>query len=192
MRRWKSGALKPWERLKSEPVSDHRIFRLRTDVSRSPRTGREHPFVVLEGTDWVNVIPVTADGKVVMVEQFRHGVREFTLEVPGGMVDPGEEPAAAAVREMREESGYDGTAELLGWIHPNPAVQENRCWSYLVRGAKKVGEAHAEPTEDIAVHEVPLPEIPALVQDGSIRHALVVVAFTWLWLKDGFPAPARR
>lgn len=184
-----SDKIRDWERLSSERVADYRIFKLRRDVSRSPVTGKEHPFVVLEGCDWVNVIPITETGNVVFIEQFRHGIRQTTLEVPGGMVDAGETPREAALRELAEETGYAGAdAELLGVIHPNPAIQENRCHSFVVRGAKKVGEPHTESTEDIATIEIPLADVPRLVREGRVTHSLVVVAFAWLWLKDGFSA----
>ncbi len=181
--------VRDWKRIATEAVADYRIFKLRRDVSRSPRTGNEHPFIVLEGCDWVNVIPVTESGNVVFIEQFRHGVRQTTLEVPGGMIDEGESPATAALRELEEETGYSGAgAEPLGVIHPNPAIQENRCHSFVVRAAKKVGEPRNESTEDIATVEIPLVEVPKLITEGRVTHALVVVAFTWLWLEDGFPS----
>lgn len=181
-----SGLVAEWTRTASEPIADYRVFKLRRDRSIHPRSGVEHPFVVLEGGDWVNVIPVTRGGNVVFVEQFRHGVRSRTLEIPGGMVDPGETPAFAAARELREETGYAGEEPLeLGWIHPNPAIQNNRCWSYVVQDAFAAGAAHNEGSEDIAVIEVPLRDVPRLIAAGRITHALVVVAFQWLWLRQG-------
>ena len=184
------GLVKPWSRNSTAPDQDYRIFKTRLDVSVHPRTGVEHKFVVLEGGDWVNVIPITPEGKVVFVEQFRHGIRANTIEIPGGMVDPGEVPSQAAARELLEETGYAGDApQELGWIHPNPAIQDNRCWSYVVRNARKIAPAATEGSEDIAVFELPLKDIPRLIAAGKITHALVVVGFQWLWLRDGrFPA----
>lgn len=170
----------PWKVIKTEPVSDHRIFKIRRDTLRSPRTGVEHPFVVLEGGDWVNVIALTAAKEVVLVRQFRFGIRATTLEIPGGMVDAGESPATAAARELLEETGYAGAKPvLLGRIHPNPAIQSNVTHTFLIRNAKKVSEGHQEGTEDIRAFTKPLASIPQLIKRGEITHALVVVAFSW-------------
>lgn len=176
--------IKPWEQVSSEPAGDFKIFTLRKDVMRSPRNGETHRFVVMEGVDWVNIIPITPAGNVVFVEQWRHGIRATTLEIPGGMVDRGEDPGVGAARELREETGYEGDpVELLGKIHPNPAIQENLCHSYLMRNARRVGAAAPEGSEDIVTREIPLADVPGLIDAGKITHALVVVAFQWLWLK---------
>jgi ADP-ribose pyrophosphatase len=95
--------IKPWKTLRTAPVGDFRIFKIRSDISVSPRTGKEHDFYVLESVHWVNVIALTPDQKLVMVEQYRHGSKTVELEVPGGMMDPHEtDPVATAVRELRE------------------------------------------------------------------------------------------
>lgn len=186
MARRKKPDVKPWPVVSSRTVSDHRIFRIREDRLRSPRTGKTDPFVVLEGADWVNVIALTPDEKVVLIRQFRFGVRETTVEVPGGIVDPGEPPARAAARELLEETGYAGSKPVfLGKIHPNPAIQDNVTWSYLVRNARRVREPDVDDTEDIATFTRPLASVPRLIARGEITHALVVVAFAHLWLKRG-------
>jgi ADP-ribose pyrophosphatase len=182
-----SPTVEPWTVLERTSVYDCRIFSLTRRRSRSPRTGDVHQFEVIESPDWVNVIPVTASGDVVMVEQYRHGIDRITLEVPGGMVDPGDEsPRHAARREMQEESGYDSEEIVdLGVIHPNPAIQNNRCHSFLARNAAPRFAIHGDGTEETGVVLVPLDRVPALIRDGTISHALVVVAFHSLLLHEG-------
>ncbi len=179
-----TSTIQPWQTIGVEPVYDCRVFSVKTRRSRSPRTGELYDFHVIESPDWVNIIPVTADDRVVMVRQYRHGIGSFTLEVPGGMVDPGDaSPAEAGRREMREESGYDSDEIVpLGVIHPNPAIQSNRCHSFLARDAKLCHEVCFDSTEETEVVLVPLAEIPELIRDGAITHALVVVAFHHLLL----------
>ncbi len=124
---------------------------------------------------------MTDEGRVVLVRQFRFGVDDFTLEIPGGMCDPGESPAETAARELREETGYvAGRLEPLGWVHPNPAIQSNRCHTFLARPAARVGEPQPDPHEAFEIVEEPLDAIDRLILDGRITHALVVGAFQLL------------
>ncbi len=173
----------PWTFLHSTILYVCRIFTLKKEGYRSPRTGREHDFFLLDSPDWVNIIPLTADGKVILVNQYRFGTREFSLEIPGGMLDEGDDPAGAAVRELREETGYAGEEPvLLGVVHPNPAVHTNRCHTYLIRNVVFQGVPRQDSTEDIEVRSVPLSEIPRLIGEGEITHALVIAAFYWYFM----------
>lgn len=177
--------LHTWERLASEIAYACRIFTIRRDRARFSRDAAEHDFHVLESTDWVNIIPITPANEVVLVRQFRHGVRECTLEIPGGMVDAEDgSTLVAARREMVEESGFDSErVEALGVIHPNPAIQNNRCHSFVAYGVERLHEPHFDSTEETEVVLVPLARIPDLIRAGDITHALVVVAFHWLALR---------
>jgi ADP-ribose pyrophosphatase len=173
----------PWRRVRSEQVADCRVFRVRRDTAVSPRAGSEHSFYVIESGDWINVIPLTDREEVVMIEQYRHGSDEVTLEVPGGMVDEGETPAGAAARELAEETGYEAEQMIaLGRTRPNPAIQNNWQHAFLAPGARLVGEPEFDTTEHCAVRLVPLADIPALIAGGVITHSLVVVAFHRLGL----------
>lgn len=186
----KSSGLKPWVRLGLSKVYETRVFDVLRQKSRSPRTGREHDFFVLEACDWVNVIPVTSAGEVVLIRQYRHGIEDFTLEIPGGMIDDTDDsPQVAAGREMLEETGY-GSDDIvsLGSIHPNPAIQANHCHTFLARGAEKRGTPQFDGTEETEVILEPLSRIPELIRTGRISHALVVVAFHWLELRGEAPA----
>jgi ADP-ribose pyrophosphatase len=174
-----------WRPVVSEPVADCRVFRVRRDLSADPRDGREHDFYVIEAPDWINVIPVTDDGRVVLIEQYRHGTREISLEIPGGMVDEGESPAETAARELLEETGYAArTLVSLGRARPNPAIQDNWIHTYLARGAEFRRAPVFHGTEQTRTLLVPASEIPALIADGQITHALVVLAFHKLLLHD--------
>jgi 8-oxo-dGTP pyrophosphatase MutT (NUDIX family) len=175
--------VEPWRVIEGDALLETRIFTVRARDCASPthpdKAGR---FTYLDTTDWVNVAALTREGQVVMIEQFRHGRAEVTLELPGGMVDPGEEPLAAALRELREETGYAGEqAELIGVVTPNPALQNNRCHTALVQNCRREHKPCLDSNEEIAVRLVPLADIPGLVGRGLIHHALVVAAFFHLW-----------
>jgi len=173
-----------WQRIDSEKVADCRVFQVRRDRSRSPRDAKvEHDFYCIEAPDWINVLPLTRRNKVVLIEQYRHGSEEVTLEIPGGMVDAGETPINAAARELLEETGYAPREILfLGKTRPNPAIQNNWIHTFLARDVTFKSEPVFESTEHTSVRLVPLAEIPALIADGTINHSLVVVGFHWLSL----------
>lgn len=170
--------IKPWPKISSKPVGDFRIFTIRTDLKVSPRTGREHDFYVIDSVNWVNVIAVTPDEKLVMVEQYRHGSNTVELEIPGGMMDPGETlPLATGLRELREETGYEGErARLLSEIFANPAIMSNTCYTVLVENCRLQHAVEFDHGEDLVTRLVPVADLPSLVAGGKIRHPLVVVA----------------
>ena len=170
--------VKPWKKVRSQPAGDFRIFKIRSDTSINPRTGQEHDFYVLDTVGWVNVIAVTPDQKLVMVQQYRHGSGTVELEIPGGMMDPHEtDPVATAVRELREETGYEGeNARLLGKIHSNPAILSNITYTVLIENCHLKHGVEFDHGEDLITQLVPVADIPKLVADEKIGHSLVVVA----------------
>jgi ADP-ribose pyrophosphatase len=177
--------IKPWKKISSKLIGDFRIFKLCSDVKISPRTGKEHDFFVLDSVNWVNVIAVTPDQKLVMVEQYRHGSNTVELEIPGGMMDADEtDPVATAMRELREETGYEGHhARLLGRIHSNPAIMNNFTYTVLIENCRLQHGVEFDSGEDLITSLVPVTEIPKLVADEKIGHSLVVVALYYfdLW-----------
>ncbi|MCX7857928.1 MAG: NUDIX hydrolase [Deltaproteobacteria bacterium] len=175
--------LREWMILDSYMASDYKIFEIWIQKAVSPRTGKMSRFFTIHASPWVNVIPLTKDGQIVMIRQYRHGSNSFCLEIPGGLVD-NETPEEAAKRELLEETGYSGdTIEFLGAVNPNPALFNNLCHTFLVRDVKKTKEINLDPQEDIEVVLVPINEVRELIKSGTINHALVVVAFFFYFLK---------
>ena len=170
--------IKPWEKIGSRPLGDFRIFSLRADRKISPRTRQEHEFYVIDCVNWVNIIAVTPDRQLVMVEQFRHGSNTVELEIPGGMMDAADaSPEVTGQRELREETGYEGTrAQPIGKIFPNPAIMSNTCFTVLIEDCRCVHPVQFDHGEDLITRLVPVEDIPKLVAAGRVQHSLVVVA----------------
>jgi 8-oxo-dGTP pyrophosphatase MutT (NUDIX family) len=166
-----------WQKLREEPHATTRIFAVVRALFRHPHRAKEQDFFVINAPDWVNVVALTPDGQLVLVRQFRYGINEFSLEIPGGVIDAGEDPVAAGLRELREESGYVGrSARLLGSIHPNPAMQNNRCHLVLVEDARREAVLDWDPDEEFEILTKPVDEVFGLAASGGITHALVLDA----------------
>ena len=177
------GVIRPWKITRSEPVVDCRVFKVRKDVTTNPRTGKPHDMYVIESPPWMNVVPLTADEQVILVEQWRHGTRSIDPETPGGLIDEGESIEHCARRELLEETGYEpGQIIRLGSVHPNPAIQNNQLHYVLATNCRKVAEPAMDDAEDINVRLVPLADIPVMIRSGEINHSLVIEAFYWLGL----------
>lgn len=166
-----------WHKLREEPHATTRIFEVVRAIFRHPKREKEQDFFVINPPDWVNVVAVTPDGQLVLVRQFRYGINEFSLEIPGGVIDAGEDPVVAGVRELREESGYVGRdARLLGSVHPNPAMQSNRCHLVLVEDVRREAALDWDPDEEFEILTKPVEEVFALAAAGGITHAMVLNA----------------
>lgn len=166
-----------WETIGEKSLLTTRVFGVRSVRRRHPGRAVERDFVVIDPPDWVNVLALTPDRHLVLVRQFRFGINEFSLEIPGGVMEAGEDPVTAGLRELQEETGYVGTgARLLGAVHPNPAIQSNRCHFVLVEQAVQSADMAWDHDEEIAVSTAPVDEVYAWARSGRITHSLVLNA----------------
>lgn len=152
------------------------VFDVHKEHFRHPRDGREGDFYVAHAPDWVTVVPVTKDGKIILVNQFRFGIRALSWEFPGGVIDGGEDFLSAAAREVREETGYAGTALPLGNAAANPAIFNNRCHFVLLEDCIKVSDTHFDANEEIEMKLAAPAEVLELARSGEMKHALMLTA----------------
>ncbi|MDB6025166.1 MAG: hydrolase [Verrucomicrobiales bacterium] len=170
--------IEPWKKVRSKLLGDFRIFTIRSDIKKSPRTGEEHDFFVIDCVNWVNIIALTPDNQIVMVEQYRHGSDTIELEIPGGMMDKEDgSPEITGARELREETGYEGEKpRVIGTVFPNPAIMSNTCYTVLIENCVCKHACEFDQSEDLITKLVPVAELPNLVASGKIKHSLVAVA----------------
>jgi ADP-ribose pyrophosphatase len=166
-----------WKTLASEEVFSAGFFRLRRDQCQLP-DGRVMPrYYVVEFPDWIHIVPVTKEKELVLVRQYRHGVGEEFLEIPGGSMSPrmSESPLIAAQRELQEETGFTSQKwELIGDHFPNPALQSNRLYTYLALDCKKTSALQLDPFEDLTVELLPIERALKQLAQGEFKHSLVI------------------
>ena len=176
-----------WRELSRETVADARIFTLERSMAESPVDGQARAFHRIRSVDWAQLLPITANNEAVMVRQYRHGPQRMTLEMPGGLIDPGEDPATAAQRECLEETGYRArSVQPLGSVNPNPALFAHRLYSFYatdVEPERAIQNTGSEVTEVVLV---PVADLEGLLLAGEIEHALVAGAL-WRYLRTHGP-----
>jgi 8-oxo-dGTP pyrophosphatase MutT (NUDIX family) len=171
--------LKTWKLNKVKMGPTLPIFQVQFNFYQNPRNQEIVRSLVLQTRDWVNIIPVTNAGEILFVRQFRFGIAAPTTEIPGGIVDPGENSHQAAMRELLEETGFtSSTWTYLGAVEANPAVQNNLCHHWLAADVKKVAEPDPGPGEDLQVLKLTLPEVRAEIKSGRLRHSLALSALS--------------
>ncbi len=176
-----------WREVAREEIADCRIFTVERSQAQSPSDGGTRTFYRLRSPDWAQILPITRSGDAVLVRQYRHGSKRVTLEVPAGLVEPGEEPAAAALRECLEETGYRAElAQPLGVISPNDALFTNRLHAFFAVDVELVGQIQNTGTEQTEVVLVPVAKLPDMLRSGEIDHALNA-ALLWRYLYEHSP-----
>ena len=166
-----------WPLSAEESVLTTPVFEVRRHWCRSPKDGRDKAFTVLNCPDWVQVLAVTPEDRVLLVRQFRQGTRQVSLELPGGVIEPGQTPEEAARRELREETGYAAeTFRRLAAFRPNPAVQNNTAHAFVAEEARLTGPTEFDENEDLDLVLVPAAELRDLVLTGAVDHVIMAAA----------------
>ena len=163
--------LEEWQRIRSEAGPNLKLFQTRYDFMRNPRNGHVEPMIILESTDSVNVVAVTPEEELVFVHQYRFGIGRHTLELPGGIVDPGEDHQAGAARELREETGFSGDNwEYLGKVASNPVFMDSYIHHWLVRDVKITFDPQLDGGESVEVVRMPVAEARQQWLQGAFEH----------------------
>lgn len=170
--------LKPWKTLSSEPLIDARWLKIFKEECELPNGKIIDDFYTIWQPDWVLILPLTKNGNWVMTRQYRHGTRKISLEFPAGIIEKGEEPLAAARRELEEETEcLGGEYEFVGDFSVNPDRHKGRFYVYLARGVAFGGTAKQDDTEDIVHFEVSPEELEEKIRTGEMNHPLQIAAY---------------
>ena len=182
--------IKKWQRKETQLLQKTRILDFCEATDVSPYTEKDHRFVFIDSLKWVNLVPITEQNEIVMIRQYRHGSQRVTLEIPGGMVDAGEDPRKAAVRECQEETGYVVRAvHSLGELNPNPALFNNSLHTFYGYVSEYSPKLHHSETEKTEVELIEINHLKAFLLDSTIDHALVC-ATLWRFLDRWQLAPS--
>jgi ADP-ribose pyrophosphatase len=173
--------LKKWHKTSTKILFDSSVIKLEVNQAINPRNGKIGDYYKAKYPDWANVIALTPQNEIILIKQYRHGSESIEIEIPGGCIERGENPLEAASRELLEETGYSGSSPiLLGSMKPNPSIQDNSCYSILIKDCQKNQAQELDNGEDIEVLIVPLADIPQMIAIGDIDNAMIISAFYYL------------
>jgi len=178
--------LKIWNLIKTNNLLSTNIFNVLMKSYIHPEKNRNVSAYVLDLPNWANVVPLTDDGKILLIKQFRFGTDKIELEIPGGIIEPNENPRAAALRELKEETGYSA-AEIkqIGFVDANPAFMNNRCYTFLALLSEK-GKVNFDLDEIIECEFATISQIKKYLKEGKITNAYCVLALMWYLFQTNF------
>jgi len=184
----KESSIPHWTTTAKKVIAENPFLTLEEHRREEEGTGKHGYFFILHAPDWANIIAITENEEIVLIEQFRQGSDRVELEIPGGIIDEDEDPADAILRELAEETGYERTPssqfKKIGEVIPNPAFIQNKCYTYLLTNARLTAETKFDEHENIRVRLVHRSEIERLIRNGDIQHSLVIAAFYWMTLAN--------
>lgn len=154
----------------------HKIVTVNETGYKDTITNKEFSAVELVFPDWVQVVALTPEKQLLLVQQYRFGNRTFTHELPGGAIEPGETPLEAGERELLEETGYKGKAVLIAKTPANPATQNNNTWAVLVEDAVKVADMHLDDNERITIEKMDFDNWRFAWAAGKLTHPYMLIA----------------
>nr|MDO8111751.1 NUDIX hydrolase [Candidatus Sigynarchaeota archaeon] len=178
---------KEWKQIKQKRKGSFRVFDVDEITYENPRNGKNVPAFLITCRNWVNVIATTRSGDVILIKQFRFGSNRVELEIPGGTIEDGEDPARAASRELLEETGFAGDVpECIGQVNPNPALHRHSCYTFWIKNVVKKNDPEFDGQDEYC--ELILEKVSGvkeLIKNGTITHALVIDAFFWFFCDPG-------
>jgi ADP-ribose pyrophosphatase len=175
-----------WKTTAKKNLAENPFLALEEHRREEEGTRRQGYFFIIDTPDWVNIIALTDENEIVLIEQFRHGSERIELEIPSGIIEESEKPADAALRELLEETGYEKSSlsefKKIGEALPNPAFMRNKCYTYVLTHARLTGKIDPDEFENIRVRLVPRKEVERLITSGEIQHSIIITALYYLKL----------